>query len=148
MALSRCLDILINASCHLHRFLGSAPPPPFFAFLAWPQTVWHQKLYSYPWLFSQDESLGVKFPSQLIDVNSFAIRVKLPHRKANMHQKQISVHNSPQTKNIFKNLTNVMWGNESHCKFYLHLFGVKRESHFKWPQEYLGLMNKHFIGSN
>ena len=44
----------------------------------------------------------------MIYVNSFAIKVKLPCRKANMHQKQISVHNSRQTKNIFKNLTNIM----------------------------------------
>ena len=44
----------------------------------------------------------------MIHVNSFAIRVKLPYRKANMHQKQISKDNPPQTKNTFKNLTNVV----------------------------------------
>lgn len=40
-----------------------------------------------------------------------------------------------------KNLTNLMWGNELHCNFYLHLFEVEHKSSFKWPQEYFGLMD-------
>ena len=53
---------------------------------------------------------------------------------------------STYCKTLKKKLDQLMWKNEYHCNFYLHLFKVEHGSYFKRLQEHLGLLDASFIG--